>query len=360
MKKILFGLKLILMGLLVAFAPCAESATITRSVAGTRVTLDVRPDAGTGVYAVEDSLPAGITPDGTSDNGFWDAHRRKVKWGPFFDNQARLLSYTVTGNPGTYALTGAGGFGSTAVTAGGDSVLTLSSAAPLGRVTRTAVGKRISLVAEPGASVLVYLVDEYLPAGLTPSNISHGGTWNGAIRLLRWGPFVDHTPRALTYEVECAAGAYVFSGMGSFDGVSYQTSGDNPLAIVLDPYLTWRELMFGVSAPDTIAGPAADPDGDGMNNEGEFVSGTNPTNRLDYLHLLAPGVLPLDDQVVVRWTSASNRTYTLEQSTNLLLGFNAVLAEGLSATPPMNLYTNTGGLPPAARFYRVKVTAPAN
>jgi hypothetical protein len=56
--------------------------------------------------------------------------------------------------------------------------------------------------------------------------------------------------------------------------------------------------------------------------------------------------------VVLSWSSASNGIYTLQYATNLNQGFIFQAASGLSATPPINTFTNINVADPA-RFYRV-------
>jgi cytoskeletal protein RodZ len=63
---------------------------------GLTVTLIVTPPTTTSSYAVEDIPPTGWTVSNISNAGSWDAVNAEVKWGPFFDNTARTLSYTVT------------------------------------------------------------------------------------------------------------------------------------------------------------------------------------------------------------------------------------------------------------------------
>ena len=53
------------------------------------------PSAGIAVYAVEDLPPVGWVLGAISDGGSLDANG-KVKWGPFFDNIARCLTYQIT------------------------------------------------------------------------------------------------------------------------------------------------------------------------------------------------------------------------------------------------------------------------
>ena len=57
------------------------------------VTNTVAPDDSVIVYAVEDAVPSGWGVTNINDNGTFDAAQGTVQWGPFFDNQARALTY---------------------------------------------------------------------------------------------------------------------------------------------------------------------------------------------------------------------------------------------------------------------------
>lgn len=63
------------------------------------ISVTVTPLAGVTAYAAEDQPPPGWTFVSADNAGFWDAKRRKVKWGPFFDSQARTFSYVATPGP---------------------------------------------------------------------------------------------------------------------------------------------------------------------------------------------------------------------------------------------------------------------
>ena len=104
------------------------------------------------------------------------------------------------------------------------------------------------------------------------------------------------------------------------------------------------------TAPD--AGPGADPDGDGFNNQAELVAGTDPTNALSLLKI---------DQVVlnaqgstVTWQSVANRRYQvfsrvdLENAAWQAIG-SLVTAGG--STAEFRDVSATNGF----RFYRVQV-----
>ncbi len=77
------------------------------------VSIAVSPGAATQVYAVEDQAPSGWLVSAISDGGAFDTANGKVKWGPFFDNEVRTLTYTVTppsGATGTQSFAGVASF----------------------------------------------------------------------------------------------------------------------------------------------------------------------------------------------------------------------------------------------------------
>lgn len=59
------------------------------------VQVEVSPAVGTDAVAVEDAPPEGWTVSEISHHGFFDARTGKVKFGPFFDAEARTLTYRV-------------------------------------------------------------------------------------------------------------------------------------------------------------------------------------------------------------------------------------------------------------------------
>jgi hypothetical protein len=97
-----------------------------------------------------------------------------------------------------------------------------------------------------------------------------------------------------------------------------------------------------------------DKDEDGFSNYGEWVAGTDPTN--DYSRLIFSNVVQAAGAgMIVRWSSESNRYYTLKLSTNLVIDpFSTALTNRAPATPPMNVHTDAvlraGGV-----YYRIEV-----
>ena len=61
------------------------------------VAIAVDTPEDTGVQAIEDSPPAGWTQiDNISHYGTYDSIHHKVKWGPFFDDDSRTVTYDIT------------------------------------------------------------------------------------------------------------------------------------------------------------------------------------------------------------------------------------------------------------------------
>ena len=132
--------------------------------------------------------------------------------------------------------------------------------------------------------------------------------------------------------------------------VRYVTGGG------LDPFEAWRAAYF-TSAQLTnaaISSATADPDEDGLNNEQEYLAGTEPTNALSCLVICAATNNPATSgKFVLSWQSVSGRIYKVIQATNLLTGFTD-LATNIQATPTVNVHTDSVGSA-ETKFYRVKL-----
>jgi len=99
----------------------------------------------------------------------------------------------------------------------------------------------------------------------------------------------------------------------------------------------------------------SDRDGDGMSDGLEVRAGSNPESAGSVFQLLRP--LPAaGGHVVLRWASASNRSYTLSCATGLS-GVFTVLESGVAACPPLNVHT-AAALSGSCGYYRIAVTPP--
>ena len=116
----------------------------------------------------------------------------------------------------------------------------------------------------------------------------------------------------------------------------------------------WQILHFGYSNSD--AGPAADPDSDGQDNQTEWLAGTDPTDPASLLRLAFAGVPPPPGTATLVFSPyLPDRTYTLEWSAGLQAPWTAlpgVPADG--PTPGEGLISDTQ---PAEtrKFYRLKI-----
>jgi hypothetical protein len=153
-------------------------------------------------------------------------------------------------------------------------------------------------------------------------------------------------------------------GAGTLGAASNSKGGNGGSGIVivryvtggLDPFEAWRQTYFTAEqlTNAAISSATADPDEDGLNNEQEYLAGTNPTNALSCLVISAATNNPATSgKFVLSWQSVSSKMYTLMAATNLMTGFTD-LATNIQATPAVNVHTdsveNAG-----QRFYRIKL-----
>jgi hypothetical protein len=98
----------------------------------------------------------------------------------------------------------------------------------------------------------------------------------------------------------------------------------------------------------------ADPDHDGMNNWQEWIAGTNPTNALSVLMMLAPSNTV--SGVAVPWESVIGITYFLQRGTNVGVqpAFMSVQSNLVGQTGT-TVFADTNALGAGPFFYRVGV-----
>lgn len=119
---------------------------------------------------------------------------------------------------------------------------------------------------------------------------------------------------------------------------------------------SWEQQIINADSGDSITSifdvnPWDDFDGDGFTEEQEQYAGTSPINGNSYFRAQSI-VSPQAGQFVIQWPSATNRTYTLLQSTNLLDAWSTQ-ATGIQGTPPINTYTTIA--PDNIKAIRLKI-----
>jgi len=95
-----------------------------------------------------------------------------------------------------------------------------------------------------------------------------------------------------------------------------------------------------------------DTDGDGATDGGEVTAGTDPNDGNSFLAL--SGVSVTGSDLVIGWYSASNRTYAIWGSSNLMSDTWWFIEGGITSTPPDNVHTVTAQNA-VMQFYRVEL-----
>lgn len=134
----------------------------------------------------------------------------------------------------------------------------------------------------------------------------------------------------------------------------------NNLITVVTTFQAWQQQYFScTNCPQADA--AADPDGDGQNNQAEFLSGTDPTNNLSGLRIVSTATE--NDDVRITWTTAGGSTNVVQATTGDLDGGYATNFADISGPivipgsgDTLTNYVDIGGatnLP--SRFYRIRL-----
>ncbi len=151
---------------------------------------------------------------------------------------------------------------------------------------------------------------------------------------------------------------------GPLPSGSYQSASDAPSCISatssvarftfqsLAVFHTW---LASYGLPSNGSADYLDSDGDGLNNWQEYLAGTIPTNGVSSFKFTSSQMIS-NTQVVLRWSSTSNRLYDVLRATNLAAGASAFVpvpgATNLAGTPPQNTWTDSITRP---SFYRLSV-----
>jgi hypothetical protein len=98
----------------------------------------------------------------------------------------------------------------------------------------------------------------------------------------------------------------------------------------------WEIKHFGNL---TTVTSTSDTDGDDSKDVDEYWAETIPTNGASYLGFMSITVNPAN--CVLEWQSVDGKRYELQRTSNLLQGAWAMIATNLSATAPMNSYTDS-------------------
>jgi hypothetical protein len=113
----------------------------------------------------------------------------------------------------------------------------------------------------------------------------------------------------------------------------------------------WEIQYFG-GTNAVRGGTLEDYDDDGSMNYDEYRAGTNPTNNTSKLEMQGIVAAPANGGLVLSWASQSNKTYAIQNVSNLVGTWNTHLS-GVSAKYPVNVYTTP--VTTVRQFWRVKL-----
>ena len=145
-------------------------------------------------------------------------------------------------------------------------------------------------------------------------------------------------------------------------GFVYTLDTNTPGQVILNvappltPFQQWQINYFG-STNDVAADANSDPDGDGQNNQAEFLAGTTPTNSTSAFRILS--TVPTGNDVLINWQTAGGRTNAVQvtggdYNTNFTDVSDPIIIPG--GGDMTTNYTDTGGATNnPSRYYRIRL-----
>lgn len=165
----------------------------------------------------------------------------------------------------------------------------------------------------------------------------------GDLRLQSNSPCIDAGTGVVTADGPDLDGNARFNGLAPDLGAT-EFQSDHP-------FYVWR-LYY--TLPTDGSADYANSDDDGLNNWQEWIAGTNPTNTLSALRIIAISNSP--SGAIILWDGVTNRIYWLESATSLAAPVYSLVASNLAGQDGLLACADTNSPSWPARFYRVGVT----
>lgn len=130
-------------------------------------------------------------------------------------------------------------------------------------------------------------------------------------------------------------------------------------ACPVDVPADWIATYFGPGPayPPNTVGPQDDPDGDGVVNLNEYISGTKPNSAASFLRITAITPPEPAGAVITFGDTAPGRLYNVESCTNLASALWETIHTNVPGFPGVMWLTDTRP-PVPTRFYRIKLACP--
>jgi fibronectin-binding autotransporter adhesin len=225
----------------------------------------------------------------------------------------------------------------------------------------------------PGA---VFNVD----LGTSSDSVKVGGNLylNGTLNIADSGGFGVGNYTLITYAGTNSGSGTMTVGTTPNGSLNYAIDTNTAGSVILhvtsggsDPYSAWL-TQYGLTGGNALG--TADPDGDGVNNTNEFLTGFNPNNSSANPHVIS--VVKSGSDVNITYLGASgdstwtpgiaSRTNYLEYTTGTGNGsysnnFTSIQTNVLSGGTGLGTiasFVDTNGATGATRYYRVRVLVP--
>ena len=206
------------------------------------------------------------------------------------------------------------------------------------------------------------------PTGLTATAVSTNQialSWNASTGATSYnakratnsgGPYtIVANPSTTNYtDTGLASSTTYYYVVSALNGGGESTNSTEASATTLSAFQSWQMFYFGCTGCPQAAS-AADPDGDGQNNQAEWLAGTDPTNSGSGFQIIS--IVPLGDDIVLTWQGGAGSTGVVQAlSGDYSTNFSDISsAIGVPGSGTIN-YADVGAATSAAvRFYRIRL-----
>jgi hypothetical protein len=261
----------------------------------------------------------------------------------------------------------ASGQGSTSITVNWDSTGGLMTVTPVNANSCSGTLASLSVTVNPLPTVFNVTGGGTFCASTNGQPVGLDGSQSGVNYqlLLDGNPTnapVSGTGSALSFGNQTTSGNYTVVAVDATTGCTVAMNGSASLAFVTDPFQCWQLRYFGCTGCPQADGNA-DPDGDGVSNTNEFLSGTDPTNNASALRIISTVRQTTD--VVIVWTTAGGHTNAVQATSGDANGNYTTNFVDITTPPHViipgsgdatNTYVDGGGATNGpSRFYRIRL-----